>query len=117
MARDQKPRQEAPVFQVDFNVEVEDDDLRREKAKARELRQSQWWKNKRASGVCHYCRKRFPAKALTMDHVVPLIRGGKSIKSNIVPCCKGCNEQKRYLLPLEWQEYLNSLASPETDCP
>ena len=26
-----------------------------EKAKARKLRQSQWWKQKIESGICHYC--------------------------------------------------------------
>lgn len=99
--------------EVDFLIEVDEDHIRREKAKARELRQSQWWKNKRATGVCRYCRKRFPARELTMDHVVPIVRGGRSVKSNLVPCCKSCNGQKKYLLPTEWQAYLDSLASGE----
>lgn len=96
--------------QTGFVVEVEEAELAREKRKARELRNTQWWKNKRGGGVCHYCRRRFPARELTMDHVVPLIRGGKSSKSNLVPCCKSCNSQKKFLLPSEWQEYLDSLA-------
>ena len=86
---------------------AEDSHVRREKAKARELRESQWWKNLRGRGECYYCRRRFPPKELTMDHIVPLIRGGTSSKSNIVPCCKDCNSKKKYLLPVEWQEYLN----------
>ena len=40
-----------------------------------------------------------------MDHLVPLVRGGVSAKSNVVPCCKECNNQKRYLLPWEWAKY------------
>ncbi len=44
-----------------------------------------------------------------MDHLVPLIRGGKSTKSNLVPCCKDCNNKKKHMLPIEWQEYLSSL--------
>ena len=36
-----------------------------------------------------------------MDHVVPLARGGKSNKGNIVPCCKSCNNDKKYLTPAE----------------
>ena len=99
--------------QADFVVEVDEQELQREKRKARELRQTQWWKNKRGAGLCHYCRRRFPARELTMDHVVPLIRGGKSSKSNLVPCCHNCNAQKKYLLPTEWQEYLDSLAQIE----
>jgi len=44
-----------------------------------------------------------------MDHVVPLTRGGKSTKRNVVPACKECNNKKKYLLPIEWEEYLQSL--------
>jgi len=45
-----------------------------------------------------------------MDHVVPLIRGGKSKKGNVVAACKECNSKKKYLLPLEWEVYLKDLA-------
>lgn len=96
--------------EFEFTIEVDEDRIRAEKAKARTLRNTQWWKNKRASGLCNYCRERFPARELTMDHVVPIVRGGRSIKSNLVPCCKPCNDKKKYLLPIEWQSYLDSLA-------
>ncbi len=96
---------------VDFFVEVDAEAVQREKRKARELRESQWWKNRRGEGVCYYCRLRFPARELTMDHIVPIVRGGKSSKSNIVPCCKSCNSKKHYLLPAEWQEYMDSLST------
>ena len=94
------------VSDLEFHVEVDEGQLRQEKAKARELRNSQWWKNKRASGRCHYCQAKVPPRELTMDHVVPLIRGGRSVKGNLVPCCKTCNDQKKYLLPIEWEAYL-----------
>lgn len=96
-----------------FIITVSDDELRREKAKARVIRQSQWWKRLRSEGVCFYCRRKFPPGELTMDHLVPLIRGGKSSKGNIVPACKKCNNKKKYLLPLEWEEYLESLHDEE----
>jgi 5-methylcytosine-specific restriction endonuclease McrA len=44
-----------------------------------------------------------------MDHIVPLIRGGKTTKSNVVPCCAECNAKKKYLLPIEWEEYMAEL--------
>ena len=44
-----------------------------------------------------------------MDHVVPVIRGGRSSRSNVVPCCKECNNKKKHLLPVEWEAYLNGL--------
>ncbi|WP_027362531.1 HNH endonuclease [Desulfospira joergensenii] len=83
--------------------------IKKEKAKARTLRAGQWWKRKRSAGICHYCRKSFAPADLTMDHVIPLARGGKSEKYNLVPCCKACNTKKRQLLPAEWKEYMDSL--------
>jgi len=44
-----------------------------------------------------------------MDHIIPLSRGGTSERFNIVPACKECNNRKKYLLPTEWDEYLNSI--------
>ncbi len=73
----------------------------REREKARKLRKSQWWKNELAKGICHYCGKKFPPEELTMDHIVPVARGGKSVKGNVVPCCKNCNNEKKYLTPAE----------------
>lgn len=86
-----------------------EEELGRERNKAKELRRTQWWKNRRASGVCHYCGDRFPPRELTMDHVVPLSRGGRTTKSNVVPCCQHCNYRKKYLLPLEWEDHLRRL--------
>ena len=40
---------------------------------------------------CHYCRKR---RVLTIDHVIPLSKGGKHLKENIVPACRSCNSTK-----------------------
>ena len=84
-------------------------DLERERAKARELRQSAWWKRKRSSGVCHYCKRQFKAAELTMDHRIPLSRGGRSVKDNLVPCCKECNNAKKNMIAAEWTEYLERL--------
>lgn len=78
-------------------------DVQREKNRARDLRRSEWWKRKRATGICHYCQRRFPPAELTMDHLVPLMLGGKSTKGNLVPACKECNTKKKYALPWEWQ--------------
>ncbi len=46
-----------------------------------------------------------------MDHIVPIIRGGRSVRSNVVPACRECNAKKKYLLPVEWEEYLERLRS------
>jgi 5-methylcytosine-specific restriction endonuclease McrA len=41
---------------------------------------------------CAYCGT--PSQRLTMDHVVPLIRGGRHEASNIVAACRRCNAVK-----------------------
>ena len=94
-----------------FAYDLESEDLKRERRKARELRDSQWWKRRLARGVCHYCNRQFPPKELTMDHIVPISRGGKSSKGNVVTCCKECNNAKKQLLPMEWEAYLEKFDS------
>lgn len=73
----------------------------RERARARELRKTQWWRNLLAAGVCHYCGGHFPPEELTMDHIVPVARGGRSTRGNVVCACKSCNNAKRCLTPVE----------------
>lgn len=86
----------------------DDIDIKRERQKARDLRGSEWWKRRLAKGVCHYCNNRFAVADLTMDHIVPISRGGRSTRGNVVPACKPCNNKKKYLLPMEWDAYLQS---------
>jgi len=95
-----------------FVPEVGDGPLKREKARARELRQSAWWKRRIGRGLCHYCGCQVGARALTMDHVVPLIRGGRSVRANLVPACKDCNSKKQSLLPWEWDAEMRLVARP-----
>jgi 5-methylcytosine-specific restriction endonuclease McrA len=92
-----------------FIISVTEEEIKKEKLKAQELRKTQWWKRKRAEGVCYFCGKKVPPKELTMEHVVPIIRGGTTSKGNVVPACKECNSKKKYLLPIEWDEYLQKL--------
>lgn len=90
-----------------FIIEVSELDVRKEREKSRVLRRSRWWQNRLALGYCHYCGCGFAPEALTMDHLVPISRGGKASRNNVVPACKDCNSRKKYLLPLEWEEYIN----------
>ena len=87
-----------------FFSDVDDATIRRERAKARELRRSPWWKRRCATGVCYYCERQVGPKALTMDHLVPLVRGGRSNKGNLVPACKECNDKKKHQLAWEITE-------------
>ncbi len=96
---------------------ADDEHIRREKSKARELRQSVWWKNQLGRGQCYYCRARVHPRELTMDHIVPVVRGGRSTRGNVVTCCKACNSQKKYLLPSEWAAYLERLSRASGSAP
>jgi hypothetical protein len=41
---------------------------------------------------CVYCGE---VKPLTMDHIIPLSKGGQHTKNNIIPACLSCNSAKR----------------------
>ena len=75
--------------------------VKKEREKAQKLRKSQWWLNLLNQGLCHYCGRKFPARELTMDHVVPIARGGTSTQGNIVPACRECNRDKKLETPAE----------------
>ncbi len=77
-----------------FFVPATPEHQKREKSKARDLRKTQWWKSQLGRGVCAYCLGKFASDDLTMDHMVPIVRGGLSSKKNCVPCCKVCNSKK-----------------------
>lgn len=99
----------------EFYAPRDPDELKRERARARQLRQSPWWKRRLATGICYYCRRQVGGRALTMDHLVPLGRGGRSARGNVVPACKDCNNRKKTLLPVEWSEYLERLEKTSDD--
>ncbi|MBF0564866.1 MAG: HNH endonuclease [Nitrospirae bacterium] len=83
--------------------------IRKEREKARQLRKTGWWKRRCSIGVCYYCKGRFPPNELTMDHIIPLCRGGSSMKNNIVAACKTCNNKKKHLMSFEWDDYMSAL--------
>lgn len=81
--------------------------------------------------TCQYCGRSLSSAELTLDHVLPRSRGGKTMWENVVAACKPCNHRKgdrtpaearmrlrrqpfrpRYLalvvmdLPPAWQKYL-----------
>ena len=94
-------------FAMEYYESAPESHKKKERAKAKELRKSQWWKQLLAKGNCYYCEQHFSAEELTMDHKVPVARGGKSTKGNVVVACKDCNTNKKHLTPAE--QILNSL--------
>lgn len=84
-----------------YEITVDKKHIAKEREKARKLKKSQWWLDRLNQGLCHYCGKKFPPDELTMDHIVPVARGGTSTPGNIVPSCKPCNASKRLTTPVE----------------
>lgn len=55
----------------------------------------------RDSWSCQYCAKKLNWSNVTIDHIVPKSRGGKTSWRNCVVCCKPCNRNKGSKLPNE----------------
>ena len=50
---------------------------------------------------CQYCGKKFSTTELSLDHVIPRSRGGRSTWENMVCSCARCNARKGGRLPEE----------------
>ena len=55
----------------------------------------------RDHNTCQFCGRPFAAAELTLDHVVPRSRGGRSSWENLVACCYQCNNRKGDRTPEE----------------
>lgn len=51
--------------------------------------------------ICQYCAIKCTTKTATLDHIVPKSRGGENSWTNIVTCCKKCNNKKDNKTPAE----------------
>jgi hypothetical protein len=75
----------------------------RRKAKSYQFTAKDWRRLVRRFGsCCAYCGVK--AK-MTVEHVVPIVRGGTHSIGNILPVCKSCNSSKNKKLLIEWRRY------------
>lgn len=59
---------------------------------SRRFKQRIYWRD---GGCCVYCDRPVAFKDATMDHITPLVHGGKNrSKENIATSCKPCNRAK-----------------------
>ena len=59
-------------------------------------------------GCCHYCGD----EATTIDHVMPVSRGGTSDRANLVAACRRCNLEKLDFTPDEWRAWREEIGEP-----
>lgn len=52
---------------------------------------------------CNWCNKQLTRKESTLDHIVPLSRGGLNHHNNYVLACKECNQQRDNKMSELWQ--------------
>ena len=70
---------------------------------------------KRSRGRCACCGKKLTTKTMTMDHIIPLSRGGKNEAENLVALCEDCNKKKGNMMYLPYVYYtaLNGISDSE----
>lgn len=69
--------------------------------KAREVKFSRRNIMTRDDYTCQYCGDQPPVRQITLDHVMPSSRGGKTVWTNIVSACLKCNSLKSDKTPEE----------------
>ena len=50
---------------------------------------------------CMYCGRELRPNSMTVDHVIPVSRGGRRVWENVVAACKPCNGKKDNRMPEE----------------
>lgn len=65
----------------------------------------------RDQNQCQYCGKKFNRTHLTLDHVIPIVQGGRKTWDNIVTACKPCNQKKGGRTPS--QAKINLIRKPK----
>jgi len=54
--------------------------------------------------ICEYCKEAFRAEDLTVDHYIPISKGGNSTLVNLKLACEPCNTAKGDMMPDSWEK-------------
>jgi len=54
---------------------------------------------------CSYCGSVLTLKNRTVDHLIPLSKGGDNSFSNLIPACRACNKGKANRFPWELRRW------------
>jgi hypothetical protein len=60
----------------------------------------------RDGSECVWCRRPLALgdRMLSVEHVVPRLKGGPAWAENEVPACRGCNRSRGHIAPAPWIE-------------
>ena len=68
----------------------------------------------RESGeICYYCKNTIENGKKTVDHKIPISRGGETKEENLVVCCEKCNTEKDFLTEEEYMRILEMAKEKE----
>ena len=62
-----------------------------------------------SEGRCVYCGRFVPFDEMTIDHIVPLSKGGTNYEENLQCCCKECNLMKQDLLEHDFYKKMKKI--------
>lgn len=60
-------------------------------------------------GKCAYCGQHRNIKYMTVDHIIPLSKGGTESLKNLQCTCKKCNGLKEDMLPHEFTLFIRKI--------
>lgn len=66
---------------------------------------SKWDVFKKNKGKCIYCEQEFRDiydPRFTIEHLIPISKGGPDIFSNVFPCCRKCNSNRGSMQLNDW---------------
>lgn len=87
LATDEEFKQQKKVFH--------NNNLAKRRGASGKLKAKEWAEVKaKYDNKCLRCGKQEPEIKLTVDHVLPLAKGGTNDKDNVQPLCKSCNSRK-----------------------
>lgn len=63
----------------------------------------------RQNGKCAYCGQHRNHKYMSIDHIIPLSKGGTNDVGNLQCVCKKCNGLKEDMLPHEFTMFIRGM--------
>lgn len=86
--------------------EIQSEDMSKRIVFPQETRMSVY---NQSEGRCVYCGRFIPFDEMTIDHIVPLPKGGTNYEKNLQCCCKECNLMKQDLLECDFYKKMKEI--------